>query len=90
MVGDFEELGIVGSALVELVVDVLYGFALRVAEFQILSRIAEDEGGMLSREPDRGAGLYNETLGDLVIDETLGSEFRLGGDDPSFEINFFL
>ncbi len=75
MVGDFEKLGIVGSALVELVVDALHSFSLRVAEFQVLSRIAEDEGGMLSREPDGGAGLYNETLGDLVVDELFGGEF---------------
>lgn len=90
MVGEFEEFGIVGGAFVEFVVDMLYNFALRVAEFDVLSRVAEGEGGVLSSEVDRFVGLHGETLGDFVIDEVFGGEFRLGGDAPPFKVNFFL
>lgn len=75
MVGEFEEFGIVGGAFVEFVVDMLYNFALRVAEFDVLPCIAEGEGSVLSRETDRFAGLHGEILGDLVVDEVLGGEF---------------
>ena len=90
MVGELEEFGIVGGAFVELVVDTLYNFALRVVEFDVLSRVAEGEGGVLASEVDRFIGLHDETLGDFVIDEVFGGEFRLGGDAPAFEIDFFL